>query len=83
MQFPLLDSFPRVFRGTAGDATSVRAWLTASDAVAGWAQSLERRCRRQWPLEDREEIGDGLQGIVEAYTAGEMRWEESETDEWD
>lgn len=74
--FPLLSSYPRVFRfAEQPDSLAVDAVLSTSTMVADRLRELEGTARRLIGIEDREAISDGLATMAEEYVEG---WSGSE-----
>ena len=75
VQFPILDSYPRILlRGAGGsplrDAAPVRTALTADSSVTAKVRGLRAAVVRSIGLEDREAVGNELAEIAEGYREG-------------
>lgn len=69
--FPLLPSYPHIFRFAGRPETlAVNASLSTSTAVAEQIRELESTARRLIGTDEREALCDGLESIAEEYTAG-------------
>lgn len=72
--FPLLDSFPHIYELAAARQTTMRVTtgLATNSTVADSIQSLRSVVVAPWAvsLEDREELGNDLAGMAEAYHDG-------------
>ncbi|KAJ9638395.1 mtDNA inheritance, partitioning of the mitochondrial organelle [Coniosporium tulheliwenetii] len=80
--FPVLDSFPGIFKvgDTAGSGSlAVRSALSTSTSVADRIRNIEQVVRRLVSLDEREALCNGLQSICEEYEEG---WD-SESEEED
>lgn len=79
LTFPILDTFPPIFKETDDSGISVHAELGTSKAVAFWAQKLESQTKWLVGREDREDFCNGLHQIREAYVPDY----DSLDEEWD
>ncbi|EFX05416.1 mtDNA inheritance protein [Grosmannia clavigera kw1407] len=72
--FPLLDSFPHIYQLTAAQQTSIRVTtgLATNSTVADSIQGLRSVVVAPWAvsLEDREDLGNELAGMADAYHEG-------------
>jgi hypothetical protein len=77
--FPILSSYPRIFRfGTPFDSIAVDAKLAASTQVADGIRDLERSARLLLPVDESEAICDGLTSMAEEYEEG---WSSGDDDD--
>ncbi len=74
VDFPILDSYPRILRDTSGcplkDRTPVRTALSIDSSVMTKVRGLRNAVIRSIGLEDRETIGNELAEIAEGYKEG-------------
>ncbi|KAK4545231.1 hypothetical protein LTR36_003411 [Oleoguttula mirabilis] len=68
--FPLLTSYPQIFRFRGQEMLALKASVSTSTAVADRIRSLEGTARRVVGLEERETLCDGLVGMAEEYEEG-------------
>lgn len=74
LAFPILDSFPRIFRDDEGDAlndrVAVTANLTTDTSVSERLKVLRATITRSIGIEDREELSNDLADMGEEYHEG-------------
>ncbi|ETS83380.1 Protein dml-1 [Pestalotiopsis fici W106-1] len=74
LMYPMLDSYPRVFRDREGDSirnpVSMRTVLSTDSSVTDKMKGLRTTVLRSIGLEDREDIGNELAEIAEGYKEG-------------
>jgi hypothetical protein len=74
LKFPLLDSFPRIFRGNEGEplvgAVDVTASLTTDTSVSDNLKALRTTVTRSIGLEDREQLSNDLGEMADEYHEG-------------
>jgi hypothetical protein len=72
--FPLLDSFPQIFRDEEGEAlegfVNVAASLSTDASVYDSLKRLRMTVTRAIGMEDREELGNDLAEMAEEYHEG-------------
>lgn len=70
----MLDSYPRIFRDKQGalrrDPISMRTVLSTDSSVMTRLRGLRTTVVRSIGLEDREDIGNELAEVAEAYKEG-------------
>ncbi|KAJ6439995.1 phosducin [Purpureocillium lavendulum] len=69
LQFPLLDSFPHIYRDiAAGEAAApVRTLLSTTASMTPRIRNLRSQVSRSVALEERETLSSGLADIADAY----------------
>lgn len=74
LSFPILDSYPTVFRGKHGkpvtERMGIRTSLSTDTSVMAKVKGLRTAVIRSIGLEDRETIGNELAEIAEGYKEG-------------
>lgn len=74
LSFPILDSYPTIFRGNNKSAIkehmAMRTSLTTDTSVMDKVRGLRTAVIRSIGLEDREMIGNELAEIAEGYKEG-------------
>lgn len=74
LAFPLLDSYPSIFRDAGGvsttERTPLRLAISTNSSVTDKVKGLRSTVLRSIGLEDREDIGDQLAEIAETYKDG-------------
>ncbi|KAK7937923.1 uncharacterized protein PG986_014791 [Apiospora aurea] len=74
LAYPMLDSYPRIFRDKEGavrrDPISMRTTLSTDSSVMTRLRGLRTTVVRSIGLEDREDIGNELAEVAEAYKEG-------------
>ncbi|KAK7990938.1 Protein dml-1 [Apiospora arundinis] len=74
LSYPMLDSYPRIFRDKDGtqrrDSLSMRTVLSTDSSVMTRLRGLRTTVVRSIGLEDREDIGNELAEVAEAYKEG-------------
>ncbi|KAK7960862.1 misato Segment II myosin-like domain-containing protein [Apiospora saccharicola] len=74
LAYPMLDSYPRIFRDREGalrqDPISMRTVLSTDSSVMTRLRGLRTTVVRSIGLEDREDIGNELAEVAEAYKEG-------------
>ncbi|KAK7918159.1 Bcdml1 [Apiospora marii] len=74
LAYPMLDSYPRIFRDKEGalrrDPISMRTVLSTDSSVMTRLRGLRTTVVRSIGLEDREDIGNELAEVAEAYKEG-------------
>ena len=74
MAFPILDSFPKIFRDGAGHsmehAVDVTASLNTDASVSGRLKMLRTAVLRSIGVEDRETLGNELAEMADEYHEG-------------
>jgi len=80
LSFPLLDSFPSIFRlqDPALHDAEVTSSLNVTSATSTWINNLERGARLRVSSDEREALSNGLHDIEQAYKAGF-----SDDEDWD
>lgn len=70
--FPVLDSYPSIFKlgSGSGQKLAVHTGLTTSSAVAAEVRAVEYIVRRLGGIEEKEALCNGLQVIAEEYDEG-------------
>lgn len=81
--FPILSSYPKIFRfgSHRPEKVAVKAALSTSSDVADEVRELERVARRLVGVEEREALCDGLARIAEEYEEGWSGGSSSDEDE--
>ncbi|KZF24059.1 tubulin nucleotide-binding domain-like protein [Xylona heveae TC161] len=72
LKFPLLDSFPRIFKMSSSDEQSVGVYssLSTESSVAVRIEALRGIVGKNVGLDERETLSNGLDEICEAYEEG-------------
>ena len=75
LQFPLLDSFPRIFRHPESaepltGAVSITSSLSTDSSVSGKLKLLRATVTRSIGIEDREMLGNDLAEMADEYHEG-------------
>ncbi|GJN78703.1 mtDNA inheritance, partitioning of the mitochondrial organelle [Purpureocillium lilacinum] len=72
LQFPLLDSYPHIFRDIPAGETSapVRTVLSTTTSMTPRMRNLRSQVSRSVALEERETLSSGLADIADAYQDG-------------
>lgn len=74
LQFPLLDSFPDIFRDDKGEpltgAVSITSSLSTDSSVSRKLKSLRSTVLRSISIEDRETLGNDLMEMADEYHEG-------------
>lgn len=74
LPFPLINSFPKIFKDDDGhplkDAVDVTTSLTTDTAVSDRLKLLRTTVARSISLEDRETLSNDLAGMAEEYHEG-------------
>ncbi|KAL2017127.1 hypothetical protein VTK56DRAFT_2549 [Thermocarpiscus australiensis] len=74
LQFPLLDSFPEIFRDDDGEAltgaVNITSSLSTDSSVSGRLKHLRATVIRSIGLEDRETLGNDLMEMADEYHEG-------------
>ncbi|KAI1505484.1 tubulin domain-containing protein [Biscogniauxia marginata] len=82
LSFPLLDSYPKIFRRHNNEpAMAVRTALSADSSVADKVRALRAAAVRAVGLEDRETVGNELAEIAEGYREGWSSGSDEDDDE--
>lgn len=69
--FPILSSYPHIFRFAASpQALAVKTTLSTSSAVAEQVRALEANVRHYIAIDEREALCDGLNSMAEEYEEG-------------
>ncbi|KAI1337770.1 tubulin domain-containing protein [Xylariaceae sp. FL0016] len=72
--FPIVDSYPKIFRGNRNtpinDQMALRTALSADSSVMGKVKALRTTVTRYIGLEDRETVGNELAEIADGYKEG-------------
>ena len=80
--FPMLSSYPQIFRFDDGpERLAVKTTLSTSTKVADQVRELERIARRLVGIEEREALCDGLARIAEEYEEGWSGSDDSDDDD--
>lgn len=82
VQFPILDSYPRIFQQTSAEepSLSLKTSLSVTDEVASRLRSLSLIARRAAGLSERESLSNGLESLREEYVEG---WDEDSDEDYD
>ncbi|KAL2145100.1 hypothetical protein VTI28DRAFT_7979 [Corynascus sepedonium] len=74
LQFPLLDSFPEIFRGdheeSLTESLNITSSLSTDSSVSGRLKQLRSTVIRSIGLEDRETLGNELMEMADEYHDG-------------
>ncbi|KAI0552898.1 tubulin domain-containing protein [Xylaria curta] len=85
LAFPILDSYPRIFRDNNGNAVkehiAMRTSLSTDTSVMAKVRGLRTTVIRSIGLEDRETIGNELAEIAEGYKEGWSSGSDDDDDE--
>ncbi|KAI1122845.1 tubulin domain-containing protein [Nemania abortiva] len=85
LSFPILDSYPTIFRGSNGNAikepVAMRTSLSTDTSVMAKVRGLRTAVIRSIGLEDRETIGNELAEIAEGYKEGWSSGSDDDDDE--
>lgn len=72
--FPIIDSYPKIFRDSNGhpmkDRVSIQTALSTDSTVTDKVKALRSAVIRSIGLEDRETIGNELAEIADSYKEG-------------
>ncbi|KAI8634796.1 tubulin domain-containing protein [Xylariaceae sp. FL1651] len=83
--FPAIDSFPKIFRDSSGNAVkeqmAMRTALSTDTSVMDKVKALRTTVVRSIGLEDRETIGNELADIAEGYKEGWSSGSDDDDDE--
>ncbi|KAI1755368.1 tubulin domain-containing protein [Xylaria castorea] len=85
LAFPILDSYPKIFRDSNGNAVkehmAMRTSLSTDTSVMAKVRGLRTTVIRSIGLEDREMIGNELAEIAEGYKEGWSSGSDDDDDE--
>ena len=82
MGFPLLDSFPQIFRlGGGVNPIAVHSSLSTTSGISSWVKNLQRQAGKLANLDERESLFNGLGEIREAYEEGWQSGSEDDSDD--
>ncbi|KAI9730252.1 MAG: Protein misato 1 [Cirrosporium novae-zelandiae] len=83
LQFPLVDSFPKIFPNIPQHSSSiaVRGALATSTDVANYIKNVKSRINPFIALEERENLSNRLEEMIEAYEEGYISESEEDDDD--
>ncbi|GKU01837.1 hypothetical protein FLAG1_07013 [Fusarium langsethiae] len=71
LRFPLLDAYPQIYPQLAGNSdASLQTTLSTNSTIVQRIRTLRTKSARLVPVSEREDLGNGLADLADAYQEG-------------